>query len=124
MPRWLPFRLTSFSAVNLSIALTVQWAISMQNFGHILINDRKELKGQILGKVHVASGGRLLLSAGQIVGTLTIDEGGEAEVRGQVCGLVNNQGSLALSGQIVGLLRGRYPVNALTLGQIVGIRRR
>jgi hypothetical protein len=91
----------------------------MQNFGDILVTAFKELEGQIVGKVRVASGGRLV-QRGQIVGGLVIEEGGQAEVHGQICRDVVNNGSLILFGQVVGTLHGNNPV-VQRRGQIVGM---
>ncbi|MDE1997191.1 MAG: hypothetical protein KGI75_32125, partial [Rhizobiaceae bacterium] len=67
-------------------------------------------------------GGRLaLLRSGQITGGLIIDDGGQADVHGQICRDVINHGSLTLTGQVVGMLHGNRTVNPAGSGQIIGM---
>lgn len=80
----------------------------MMQLADIFVTDFQELEGQIVGKVQVASGGKLV-HRGQIVGGLVIDEGGQAEVHGQICCDVTNNGLLKLTGQIIGKLHGKSP---------------
>ena len=66
------------------------------------------------------AGGGSLLQHGQLLGDLTIDEGGHAEVYGQICGDVVNNGTLNLFGQVVGNLNGNKSAPTTRIGQIVG----
>jgi hypothetical protein len=92
----------------------------MQDLGDILVADFREIEGQIIGKIRVASGGRLL-QRGQVVGGLIVEEGGQAEVHGQICRDVINNGSLNLIGQVVGTIHGNAPTNTLRSDQVIGM---
>jgi hypothetical protein len=62
------------------------------------------VQGQMTGDAHVRPGARLWLF-GQIAGTVTVDSGASAEIRGMVVGDVINRGEVTIAGVVTGALR-------------------
>lgn len=100
-------------------------------------NDRTE-SGKILDNVVVSPGARLILS-GLIGGTLQVEPGGYAHIRGLVHGLVvesggaarldgmctgdvyNFGGELAIAGMVAGRLHGRMHTQIVPGSRIIGV---
>jgi hypothetical protein len=57
---------------------------------------------------------------GQITGDLVIDDGGTAEVRGQVCGDVINRGHVEISGMVIGALKDEAGTARVAAGADIG----
>ena len=91
----------------------------MQHLGDLLVDGRRETRGQVTGTTYVRSGGRLI-AHGQLAGGLIIEPGGSAIIHGQVSRNVRNEGQLELYGQVVGRILGNPPTNQLGPDQLVG----
>lgn len=91
----------------------------MQHIGELIVDDEREVSGQITGTTYVRAGGKLV-SYAQHSGGLIIEPGGDAVVHGQVSRNVMNHGTLELHGQVSGRVIGNQPVNDIQSSQIVG----
>jgi cytoskeletal protein CcmA (bactofilin family) len=86
-----------------------------------VINEDLCLRGQIRGDANVPGGVHLLLD-GQIGGTLTIENGGSAEIRGMVVGDLINRGNAKISGTVIGALRDESGGASIEPGARIGPR--
>ncbi len=79
--------------------------ISERTRGETVIREETQIQGTVNGRVYVDREG-ILLHQGMIIGNVTVEKGGEANLFGFVKGdVINNGGKLTIFGTVNGTVR-------------------